>query len=34
MSLDFQMFFPPSVACVYLSLLAEQREGEEEPSAV
>lgn len=34
MSLDFQMFLPPSVACVYLPLLAEQRNGEEEPSAV
>lgn len=34
MSLDFQMFLPPIVACVYLPLLAEQRDGEEEPSAV
>lgn len=34
MSLDFQMFLPPSAACVYLPLLAEQRDREEEPSAV
>ncbi|CAK6957351.1 hypothetical protein F2P81_011509 [Scomber scombrus] len=31
MSLDFQMLLPPIVACVYLPLLAEQRDGEEEP---
>lgn len=34
MPLDFQMFLPPSVAWVYLPLLAEQRDGEEEPSAL
>lgn len=34
MSLDFQMFLPPSVARVYLPLLAEQRDGEEAPSAL
>lgn len=28
------VFFSPSVACIYLPLLAEQRDGEEEPSAV